>query len=372
MILAWCSVMVFLVYCMVLVLHAVGYIRTRKHKLSAEFRPGERYSIIVCARNESATLLPCLYSIIRQHYPKEYMEIIVVNDASTDATLAKAEACLSDCGIRYRIVSNTTPLGKKRSLARGIAESSFGWIITRDADTIATSPKWLAGIESHRQRSGSNFIICPVNIQSGFGLLWAVQVIETYILQIFTGGAAYFKFPYLCSGANLAFSKTVYEAVNGYISHMEIASGDDVLFLEDAKKHADTRVTYLRDDLAGIETKAHYSLKALLNQKARWASKFKVNPNGWNAFFGFVVFITNFVWLIQLVTGFLNPGYASFGLIFMVFKLLIDILLLFLADGFVKNRRLWLFVLPSGFIYPVYAVLVTFYAVFTKPEWKTK
>ncbi|MDI9340547.1 MAG: glycosyltransferase [Sediminibacterium sp.] len=372
MILAWCSVIVFFVYCTVLVIHAVGYIRLRTHRLPPGFTPGERYSIVICARNESDTILPCLYSVIQQRYPKDYIELILVNDASTDDTLAKAEACLSGIGIPYRIVSNSVPLGKKRSLTAGIAAASHGWIITRDADTVSTSPYWLASIESHRQISDSNFIICPVSIRRGFGLLWAVQVIETYILQIFTGGSVYFKFPYLCSGANLAFSKPVYLAVNGYASHLQIASGDDVLFLEDAKRHPDTRISYLKDSPANAETRAHYSLKDLLSQKARWASKFRVNPNGWNTFFGFVVFVTNFVWLIQLAVGFLNPDYASFGLIFMVFKLLIDILLLFLADGFVKNKQLWLFVLPSGFIYPVYAVLVTFYAIFTKPEWKTK
>ena len=40
----------------------------------------------------------------------------------------------------------------------------------------------------------------------------------------------------MCNGANLAFTKQAYEAVNGYLNHLHISSGEDVFLLEDLKK----------------------------------------------------------------------------------------------------------------------------------------
>jgi glycosyltransferase involved in cell wall biosynthesis len=41
-------------------------------------------AVIVCAHNEERTLAECLYSLLAQTHPPD--EIVVVNNASTDAT----------------------------------------------------------------------------------------------------------------------------------------------------------------------------------------------------------------------------------------------------------------------------------------------
>jgi glycosyltransferase involved in cell wall biosynthesis len=51
---------------------------------------GQTVSAVVCAFNEASVLPPCLYSLLAQTRPPD--EIIVVNNASTDATRALASA----------------------------------------------------------------------------------------------------------------------------------------------------------------------------------------------------------------------------------------------------------------------------------------
>ena len=48
-------------------------------------------SIIICARNEEKTIAKCLLTILQQDYPKNLIEIVVINDASIDNTKEIAE-----------------------------------------------------------------------------------------------------------------------------------------------------------------------------------------------------------------------------------------------------------------------------------------
>jgi hypothetical protein len=53
-----------------------------------------------------------------------------------------------------------------------------------------------------------------------------------------------------------------------------------------------------------------------------------------------------------------------------LFKLIIDFLLLFLAAQFIKNRAIAWYITPTGLIYPVYSCIVAIASVFIKPNWK--
>ncbi|HVH80338.1 MAG TPA: glycosyltransferase [Stellaceae bacterium] len=93
-----------------------------------------RVSVVVCAYNAERTMLPCLASLERLNYP-DY-EVIVVNDGSTDRTLAISESFPS-----CRIISQ---VNKGLSVARNIgAEAAIGDIVAyTDSDCVA-DPDWL-------------------------------------------------------------------------------------------------------------------------------------------------------------------------------------------------------------------------------------
>ena len=75
-----------------------------------------RMSVIVCAHNEAQYLAPCLYSLLAQSRRPD--EILVINDASTDATRAVAEQIPH---------------------VRVVDEPRKGMVIARDARLIALS-----------------------------------------------------------------------------------------------------------------------------------------------------------------------------------------------------------------------------------------
>ena len=59
---------------------------------AVEGLPTIKVSIIVPARNEADNIQSCLDSLTQQSYPTDLVEIIVIDDHSTDATAAIARA----------------------------------------------------------------------------------------------------------------------------------------------------------------------------------------------------------------------------------------------------------------------------------------
>jgi len=356
-----------LVYALSLFWMAIGFIRS-KYFVAGNNPKYLPVSIIICARNEATNITSCLKSLLAQHYDLTKIQLLLINDASADNTLQLAQEILSNSGIDYRIISNTEQLGKKQSISLAMQHTKHELIITRDADTVAHSPLWMRTFVEYYTATNAGFIIGPIALADSFSLLWALQAIENNVLAVLNCGSAYYKKPFLCSGANLAFTKTTFQKTNGYAAHMNVASGDDVLFLEDVKKLGQVNISYLKSVDAVVHTYAAKNVSELLSQKTRWASKFKINPNRFNFYLSVLIFLVNlsFVFcVLQLLSG---SGREYF--LFVILKLCIDILLLFLASGFIKNKFLPWFILPVAFLYPLYVCLVSIATLFIKPKWK--
>jgi poly-beta-1,6-N-acetyl-D-glucosamine synthase len=326
-------------------------------------------SIIICARNEEKNISICLNSLLKQNYVLHKVQLILMNDASRDNTVQRAEAILSRSGINYQIISNAQQKGKKQSISYAMQFVKNKLILLRDADTFTLSPSYLQSISDFYQKTNSDLIIAPIAIANSTGLLWALQSIENNILALVTGGSAFYKKAFLCNGANLIFTKEIFEKVGGYSSHMDVASGDDIYFLEDVKKVQGSKVNYLKSTEALVYTYPTFSFSALLNQKIRWASKFKRNKNKLNFSLALISFMVNLLWVLSLLL--LNfHVLRQQALLFISLKLIIDILLLFLASAFIKNKQLLWYSLPVACIYPVYAVIVGISSLFVKTKWK--
>lgn len=342
--------------------------------LTPYFKSNEKYlqqaiTIIICARNEEKNISFCLNSLLKQNYVMNKVQVILINDASSDNTVQRAETILNKSGVNYKIISNAKQKGKKQSISYAMQFVKNNLILLRDADTFTLSPNYLQTLSDFFQTKPSDLIIAPIAIATNKGLLWALQTIENNILALVTGGSAFYKKAFLCNGANLIFTRDLFEKVGGYHSHIDIASGDDIFFLEDAKKIKDVRINYLKSQDAIVYTYPLFSFSALLKQKIRWASKFKRNKNKLNFFTALISFFTNFSWVACLLLINLS-AYRSQLIMFISLKVLIDILLLLLTSGYLKNKNLNWYSLPIACMYPVYAVIVGISSVFVKPKWK--
>ncbi len=99
-------------------------------------------SVIIPARNEAETIGRCLSGVLTQDYPRERVEVIVVNDQSSDATGEVARRFTS-ASTRVRVVK-AGPLpegwtGKSHACQQGASLAGSQWLCFLDADTVPES-----------------------------------------------------------------------------------------------------------------------------------------------------------------------------------------------------------------------------------------
>ena len=104
-----------------------------------------RVSVVVCAYNADRTMDQCLKSLEHLNYP-DY-EVIVVNDGSTDRTLAISES--------YPYCKIISQVNKGLSVARNVgAEAATGEIVAyTDSDCVA-DPDWLTYLVAKMEYGG--------------------------------------------------------------------------------------------------------------------------------------------------------------------------------------------------------------------------
>jgi len=327
-------------------------------------------SIIITARNEEENIEKCLSTIAAQNFPKELIEIILVDDGSTDATLNKATLLFQTSRLNYKIIQNKKGIGKKESLKKAINESLNELIITRDADTFTVSKEWLSTIVNYHLNTKKEFIICPVAIENDQTVLGSLQEVETAILSLFTISSSFFKAPFLCSGANLVFTKKIFYETKAYENHLHIPSGDDVFFLEEVKALNKNHIGYLKNRDAIVYTYPEKTIESLIEQKIRWSGKVFKSSSMLNWFSALIIALTNFTWAWTLFYVLFSQQNALIGLFFIPAKLLIDFLLVFLAASFIKIKAKGSLVLLIGCLYPLYASVIAILATLMKPKWK--
>ncbi len=117
----------------------------------------------------------------------------------------------------------------------------------------------------------------PVATKGGDGLLAALQLEEQLVLQGATAGSALDGVPMLANGANMAFTREMFFAVNGFQGD-RWASGDDMLLLKRALG-AGRKVSYLLDPAAAVTTAPGSTVQGFVAQRLRWAGKMRAYRN---------------------------------------------------------------------------------------------
>ena len=101
----------------------------RKRDEDLPAAPGKvRISVVVAARNEEKTIVTLLDSLEEQDYPKDLLEVIIVNDNSTDRTPIVVSEFIAQHrpqpGVNIRLIYNPFQ-GKKSAVRHAIEKYGF-------------------------------------------------------------------------------------------------------------------------------------------------------------------------------------------------------------------------------------------------------
>ena len=327
-------------------------------------------SIVVSVRNEEGNAENFISEINKQNYPKDNFELIVINDFSEDQTLEVFKIHLEKSGLKFKLIHQLSHKGKKHNINEAITLSSGTLIITTDADVSYRDSDWLKQIANYFEINHPNLLIMPVDFEEDSSFLTSFQITENIALTAITAGFCGINKPFVCNGANLAFTKQAFESVNGYLNHLHISSGEDVFLLEDLKKLDSQAIHYSWKKELIVKTKPVNSLSDFFNQRLRWAYKAKYNSNIINLSFGFIVLCANLIFLVLIVSVIKNQAITPYLAFFVLTKLIFDFLLLFLASKFLGKVKYLRLLIPFECVYWLYALIVGLGSLVIKPTWK--
>ena len=362
-----------LIYLLLIGSFILGFDRVKIFELS-DMDPKTRFSVLVPFRNEEKNLPALLASIATLNYPKDYFEIIFVDDDSDDNSVPLIDAFLQKTGIapaHIQVIKNirTTESPKKDAITLAISIAKHDWIVTTDADSVL--PKyWLDSFDEFIQKQEPDLIAAPVTYTNVKGFLQNFQLLDVLSLQGATIGAFGINKPFLCNGANLAYKKQLFNTLNGFQGNSEIASGDDVFLLEKATRHKASKVAYLKCKQVVVSSSALSSRKELIEQRVRWAAKSSAYKNLFGKLAGFIILVENALiicCLALLGIGILTPKELLY--VFII-KFSIDLLLLHKAAEFFDQKNHLKHYFLSALYYPFFSVYVAFIAVFKGYSWK--
>lgn len=351
----------------------LGFDRIKNFELT-DLKPKTRFSIIVPFRNEKENIPALLESISSLNYPKDYFEIIFVDDDSDDNSAQLLDAFLIQTRItptNIQVLKNirTTNSPKKDAITLAISKAKYDWIITTDADSVLPE-YWLDSFDEFIQKQQPDMIVAPITYTKVKGFLQNFQLLDVLSLQGATMGGFGIKKPFLCNGANLGYTKQLFKTVNGFQGNSEIASGDDVFLLEKATRNKTAKVAYLKCKHAVVFSSALTSRKELIEQRVRWAAKSGAYKNLFGKLAGFIILAQNALLLCCLALlgiGILSPKELLY--IFII-KFSIDFLLIHKAANFFDQKKHLNHYLLASLYYPFFSVYVAFIAVFKGYKWK--
>ncbi|PLX17790.1 MAG: hypothetical protein C0597_06865 [Marinilabiliales bacterium] len=355
------------IYSLVIFGFTVGWFKLRKFN-----KPGNdniiSASVVVACRNEEKNLDLLLESLISQNYPKNKLEILIVDDHSEDNSVNIIENYTRKLNYikLLRLPNNKT--GKKEALSHGVKNANSKIILTTDADCLLNI-NWIASLISYYQKYKPQLISGPVSIENSSNLFQKIQSLEFLSLIASGAGAIGVGRPIMNNGANLLFERSLFMESNQY---HKFASGDDIFLMLHAKKTNKKSVHFIKSKDAIVYTQAAKSCIEFFNQRIRWTSKSKVYKDLDIIITAIAVVAINLIFAGSLILSFWNSIYFGWFLRLFLLKSLVDLFLLIpVLRFFSLNKLLWLF-LPLQIIYPFYILLTFALGLRGKFLWKNR
>ena len=353
---------VFLIY--ILFIGQLIYGCNRMKRFSRkEFTPKTSFTIVVPFRNEKENLPNLLHSISLLNYPKELVEIILVDDDSEEVF------GVQDLVFSLKVIKNDRKSNspKKDAIETAIQVAKNDWIITTDADCLVQK-NWLTSFDQYIQENGVEMVASGVCYVPKNGFLSAFQNLDFLSLQGATIGSFGIKKPFMCNGANFAYSKAFFKELNGFQGNETIASGDDVFLLQKAVSYAPKKVGFLLAKESIVATKPVATWNELFQQRVRWASKSTGYSSVYGKLLALVVFGGNLVWIMSFLLWLTSVLDQNIFMLFVALKFLIDFILIYKTANFFESKLQY--VLASSLLYPFFSVLVAVYSLFGNYSWK--
>jgi GT2 family glycosyltransferase len=242
------------------------------------------------------------------------------------------------------------------------------WIVTTDADCIVNK-NWLLTLDNYIQKNNPEMIVGAVMFRAKNNWFHHFQQLDLMSLQGVTIGSFGIRKPFMCNGANFAYTKKIFSEIGGFGGISDKASGDDVFLLQKAVNTNKEKVHYLKNYDVIVKTKPENDLYKLFMQRVRWAGKSTSYKSGYAKFLAVIVLMMN----LSLTFAFcLLPFAFLYWKVFLIVfltKYIVDYILLYKSNAYLRKGKFFV-PIASSVIYPFFSSLVGIYSLFGSFRWK--
>lgn len=332
-------------------------------------KPPSGLTVIIPYRNEVAQLPGIIADLVAQTYPSHLFSVFLVNDHSTDGS-AELLASLTGKHTGFRCLDLPGGLeGKKDAIAYAVSLLESPWILQTDAD-CRVGPSFIASHMNFLAEHPCDLVAGLATIDHGQGgFLEAFERLDLLALNGSGAGSFYLGRPMMCSGANLLYSRDLYNDTREFDPVGKTSSGDDMFLLIGARK-LHRKMTFNPDKKALVRTKAVGNPASLIRQRIRWGAKSAHYGMADIQALAVLVASANLLMLLSTIWMIMEPRTCSWLLPVIGGKLLVDFLVLAATSMRTGQIRTLGWYLPVALVYPAFIVIVVAGSLFSRPNWK--
>ncbi len=354
-------------YCLLMIIFIIVWIMNKYVTQSDSCIQEQGFSVIIPVRNEAKNIARLLESLVEQQH--KYFEVLIIDDSSEDNTVEIAQDFLSRLDLKILSLSSVERgvAPKKNAITKALAIAKYDLIFCTDGDCVLPK-KILKEYISIFENEKVKFISGPVTFLEEKSDFWErvwekIQIVEFASLVGSAAVSIFIKKPNMCSGANIAYRKSAFLEVNGYVGNVELASGDDEFLMHKINSKYSDAIVFAKSSATVVETQASSDLMAFYSQRKRWASKWTYYESIVPKLLAIFVFSLNAFSIFLAFSG-------IWGAI--AVKLALEFVFLGLVLSFLKKKRSIIFIPLVQIIYPFYVVFFGLNSVFMARtyDWK--
>ena len=256
-----------LAYCTQIIILAIATFMAR-YPSNALYRPS--VTIIVAARNVEHNIRRCIESILQLSYPAELLEIVIVDDRSTDRTAEIVRDCVGQSN-HMRLLTATQGTnnlrGKANAVAQGIEASRGDILLFTDAD--CTVPlHWVEEMVKYYS-DPSVGVVAGFTVLRNHRLFEAIQTLDWLILFSVAAAVVRLGYPVTAVGNNLSVRRAAYDQTGGY-PKIPFSVTEDYALFHAITRHTNYRACFPLDASSLVDSQPCKTLGELYQQKKRW------------------------------------------------------------------------------------------------------
>jgi biofilm PGA synthesis N-glycosyltransferase PgaC len=349
-----------------LLLLAAVWVGLDRLKSAKKLEP-QNVTVVIAARNEADRITACLNGLEKLEYPADKLEVILVDDCSSDRTpsLIRERLPRNKNWKLIELPEKSSELrGKKNALLQGIAAASGELILTTDADCVVP-PGWVRKMNDHFG-PGVSMVIGYSPLQKGKGFLDKLLRFDNLFSAISASAPTKLGYPFTSVGRNLGYRKDAYEYAGGFLALKKFRSGDDVHLTERFRYTKSGVIEYCADPDSFVITFPPATRLELFHQQVRKNSK-TLKKAGTSVLFSLALFA---YYILFAGLPFFLASWIDVWLVLLALKLITEYIDLRKAAYIFGQSDLIKYIPLMQVIYPAYIIFFSLLGVLQVYSWK--